>query len=519
MKVMKAKAKTIMKPKVIKTVTKTRKLGKGALGSALMSMVKSTGGRKDLKFQEAQKAATNTMHLIPLKDRAGYPLKFPKGSVDPKNWRTGKKCGSDRGDKPIIVDFNRAAWLPDDWGQGVKATSPIQRAGLIPGNGGTYTVVMSPDGETFYHRHAAEEYAGYKFSLEVGRNGQIRKAQLQAQQAIQVTRAQIKDTLFTGSESVGVDPDAVFFKILSAQERKCLAPKEDFHFCIVSARRATSLQGVQDIFMVESQFKEAGVTPTWYVDEGSLKDYRKLGLKAVVGGKLTAARNKCLKDASRMGKVCVQASDDISAWEYRHGPRAAERTDDAVNKAYAMAQRFILSPVASARFILAKMRAAPGDKKPQLGGVYMLGSCSRTFAGDEFARAHFILGDFFVVDKLSTVRFDESMTLKEDYDFSCAHVKAHGSVMRCQRMTLQVKHYSNAGGAVDVRDKKGIKERENIAILNKKWPGCFRANPKRANEVIMKCSAGRMLSGGVSKGESDDDEDIVAEKGGKKRSR
>merc|ERR1711865_492806 len=97
-----------------------------------------------------------------------------------------------------------------------------------------------------------------------------------------------------------------------------------------------------------------------------------------------------------------------------------------------------------------------------------------------------------------------SMTLKEDYDFSCAHVKAYGSVMRCQRMTLQVKHYSNAGGAVDVRDKKGIKERENIAILNKKWPGCFRANPKRANEVIMKCSAGRMLSGGVSKGESDD---------------
>merc|ERR1719356_2189175 len=110
---------------------------------------------------------------------------------------------------------------------------------------------MSPDGNTYYHRYAAEEYAGYKFSDEIGRNGQIRKAQLQATRAIQVVRAQIKETAFTGSERMGVDPDAKFFKILSAKERKCLAPAKDFHFCIVSARRATSVQGVQDIFMVE----------------------------------------------------------------------------------------------------------------------------------------------------------------------------------------------------------------------------------------------------------------------------
>jgi len=370
---------------------------------------------------------------------------------------------------------------------------------------------MSPDGQTFYHRKDAEAHAGYEFTVEAGRNGQIRKAQLQAAQAIQVVRAQIKETVFTGSENVGVDPDREFFKILSAQERKCLASAEEFHFCIVSARRATSIQGVQDIFMVESQFKEAGVTPTWYVDEASLKEYRSLGLKAVVGGKLTVARNKALRDACKMGKVCVQASDDISAWEYRHGKRARERTDDAVNKACAAAQRFILSPVAAARFILAKMRAAPGDRKPQLGGVYMLGSCSRTFAGEEFARHHFILGDFFVVDK-SSVRFDEAMTLKEDYDFTCAHIKAHGSVMRCQRMTLSVKHYSNAGGAVDERDRKGAKERYNIAILNEKWPGCFRPNPKRHNEVIMRWR-------GISNGDCDDDAETEATKDAKKRSR
>ena len=34
---------------------------------------------------------------------------------------------------------------------------------------------------------------------------------------------------------------------------------------------------------------EGGVTPTWYVDKDSLEDYQALGLKAVVGGKLTEA--------------------------------------------------------------------------------------------------------------------------------------------------------------------------------------------------------------------------------------
>jgi len=40
-----------------------------------------------------------------------------------------------------------------------------------------------------------------------------------------------------------------------------------------------------------------GVKPTWYVDEGSLEAYRALGLTAIVGGKLTPARNLALDHA------------------------------------------------------------------------------------------------------------------------------------------------------------------------------------------------------------------------------
>merc|ERR1711862_295659 len=80
--------------------------------------------------------------------------------------------------------------------------------------------------------------------------------------------------------------------------------------------------------------------------------------------------------------------------------------------------------------------------------------------------------------------------------------------MRCQRMTLSVKHYSNTGGAVTNRDNKGIEERRNIAILKKKWPNCFRDNPKRKNEVIMRWPKSMNVGGDAG---SEDDEDLEDE--------
>eukprot|EP00931_Biecheleriopsis_adriatica_P119373 TRINITY_DN94601_c0_g1_i1.p1 TRINITY_DN94601_c0_g1~~TRINITY_DN94601_c0_g1_i1.p1 ORF type:complete len:608 (-),score=165.05 TRINITY_DN94601_c0_g1_i1:51-1874(-) len=469
------KAKTI-----IKAVKKSqvKRLSKTTLRSALVAGLKEKTGRKDIKFDAAPQVATKAIGTVSIKDRAGYPVARPKGSVDPKDWVTHEGV-------KVEVDFSRAPWLPDDWGQGVKTTHPNSRS--TKGGGGILTSYVSPDMKVFYHKTKVEELVGRPLTTKDGFNGQVRLAQLQAKQAVQLARMQIKEISKNGGQSdvIGTDPDHEFFKLLSPSERKCLPSKDEFHFCVVSARRATKLEGVRDIFMVQTQLIEAGVTPTWYVDADSLKDYQALGLRAVVGGKLTPSRNKALKDAKSKGKVCVQLSDDISAWEYREGEKATERTDDAVNAAHAAARRYIVSPVAAARFMLAKMRSADSPK-PKLGGVYMLGSCARTFAGDAFSRYHFILGDFFVVDKGSSVLFDEEMRLKEDYDFTCAHIKAHGSVMRCNRMTLNVKHYSNGGGAVTNRDNKGVEEKRNIGILNRKWPGCFRANPKRKNEVIMR---------------------------------
>merc|ERR1712083_1235091 len=96
-------------------------------------------------------------------------------------------------------------------------------------------------------------------------------------------------------------------------------------------------------------------------------------------------------------------------------------------------------------------------------------------------------GDFFVVDS-SPCRFDNTMTLKEDYDFTCSHIHRHKSILRCNRMIVHARHSTNVGGAVATRDQSGTKERQNIAILQKKWPGVFKTNKKRKDEVLMNWS-------------------------------
>ncbi|CAE8743905.1 unnamed protein product, partial [Polarella glacialis] len=89
------------------------------------------------------------------------------------------------------------------------------------------------------------------------------------------------------------------------------------------------------------------------------------------------------------------------------------------------------------------------------------------------------------VDK-SGCRFDESMSLKEDYDFTCSHLQEHGSIVRINRMLIQAKHETNAGGACSVRDSAGTREEENITILQAKWPGAIWRHHTRKHQVVLR---------------------------------
>jgi len=384
------------------------------------------------------------------KDRAGAPVKggcpFSKYPVN------------------VLVDGQRAAWLPDDWAQVIKNTGP----------GGVYIGWMSPEGKFHYHRNLTHNgKKGYDgVEVTIGRS-------LSALDGINAT---IRSTIASG---VSAKNDKAFLqKCLTAAERQHVLPANKFHFGVVSARRANSDRGIEDIMVVDAHFRIAGASATWYVDAESLADYKKLGLDAVVGGKLTPARNMILDDAAKKGKVAVEVSDDISRWTYYDVSKQDLRgqTDfTKANAALAGTQKFAITPLAAAQFMLAKMRSSP--LKPKLAGVLPTGNATMTMGSNEYATQHFILGDFFVADT-SPCRFDNSMTLKEDYDYACSHISKHGSNLRCNRMVLTVRHYANAGGAVEYRD--GKRERANIEILQRKWPGVFKMNVKRATvEVLM----------------------------------
>mmetsp|Transcript_48163 Transcript_48163/g.112657 ORF Transcript_48163/g.112657 Transcript_48163/m.112657 type:complete len:478 (+) Transcript_48163:70-1503(+) len=365
----------------------------------------------------------------------------------------------------VLVDVQRLQWIPDDWGQGIKNTGP----------GGTYLGWVSPEGKFYYHRSQMEKDLGRTLSGLDGFNAVVRKLQ----------------------RTINPSGDKAFLRtLLSTSERKHLLKSEKFHFGIISARRASSLEGSRDIMHVEAQFRIAGVRPRWYVDAASLSDYQALGLDAVVGGKLTPARNMALQYASRQGKVCVQVSDDISKWEYYDMDRVitkGEQNFKKVNEAVRGARVFPITPVAAAQFMLAKMRANKAG--PKLAGLYPTGNAAQALATEEFQYHHFILGDFFVADK-SPCRFDEEMTLKEDYDFTACHLDRHGCVFRCNRLIMSVKHATNQGGAVSARDSQGAKERQNIAILQRKWPGVFYSNGRRADEVVMRWSGDKEVAKG-----------------------
>ena len=73
--------------------------------------------------------------------------------------------------------------------------------------------------------------------------------------------------------------------------------------------------------------------------------------------------------------------------------------------------------------------------------------------------------------------------LKEDYDYTAQHLHEHGAVCRSNRILCLFEHYTNSGGAVDVRDD--VREQFVIQLLHHKWPGAFRQHGTRGpNEVI-----------------------------------
>mmetsp|Transcript_101251 Transcript_101251/g.287081 ORF Transcript_101251/g.287081 Transcript_101251/m.287081 type:complete len:1411 (-) Transcript_101251:173-4405(-) len=280
----------------------------------------------------------------------------------------------------------------------------------------------------------------------------------------------------------GLEAEKMLFESLSSEEKAHLPAKDEFHFAVVSGFRTRSVEGIKDILHIQQLYRDAGVVPTWYVDNECPDEYRKLGLQVVKAGKLIPARNRALEAAVKEGKVCVQTSDDIGSWIY-FLDQTKYNADDESNAAWKRGVKLSISPVAAARFLLARMRAR--GEHCRLGGVYPLSNGGRAMRAQAIGTFHFIIGDFIVVEN-SDLRFDERLSLKEDYDFTAAHLEKFGEVFRSNRLLITAKHETNAGGACAARDAEGKREQYNIGVLKKKWPGAIGDHPHRANQIILR---------------------------------
>jgi hypothetical protein len=238
------------------------------------------------------------------------------------------------------------------------------------------------------------------------------------------------------------------------------------------------------------------------VGAGEKASYEAAGAKGrvVEGGALCASRNAALELAKAEGKWCLQMSDDIAHVRFYESDEWGDPTDYADaqaarpggytkeqfnNKRSRDSRVFGLTVPAAAKLL--KSCAVQAGRK--LAGAYPTQNAGFAYAQSPVSQRHFIVGDFIVVDPESPCRFDELLGLKEDYDFTAQHMRAHGGVARCNRLFVKAAHYDNAGGAVDARSVP--LEKATIAYLREKWPGIFQ-DQRRANEVIMKVTDAKM---------------------------
>ena len=77
------------------------------------------------------------------------------------------------------------------------------------------------------------------------------------------------------------------------------------------------------------------------------------------------------------------------------------------------------------------------------------------------------IGSPFMVHIEPELRFDESLSLKEDYDFSLQNLNKYRKVFRVNKFHYYVRQKEQVGGVADYRSIE--EERRQLKLLQKKW--------------------------------------------------
>jgi hypothetical protein len=206
---------------------------------------------------------------------------------------------------------------------------------------------------------------------------------------------------------------------------------------------------------------------TWVVPAPERNEYRAAGAARVLpvpdppAGRyaLAAARNAALDDATAAGAVCIQTDDDLRWFARVEDGRKKPATWPEVRNA-------LLSGL---------------DGTAHLSGVPPTDNAM--FASGRRRSYGFIIGSLCATDT-DRPRWDETIPMKEDYDYTCAHLEQHGAVARMDMYLAKYAHFTNRGGAVANRSRAA--ERALVDRLVAKWPQYLRANARRDGELLMR---------------------------------
>ncbi|PVH78247.1 hypothetical protein DL98DRAFT_516915 [Cadophora sp. DSE1049] len=193
--------------------------------------------------------------------------------------------------------------------------------------------------------------------------------------------------------------------------------------------------------------------------------------KSAPGQDLCRSRNLALQHAFDRNLVCVQLSDDLNnmSWWARDCSNPLERQPLSI----ATAVQIILKQMKLANFYL-------GGGMPT-NNTFWAQTSSKLgdLTNKPYTTHHFILGDFMVI-RPTHLRFNERLSLKEDYEYTVQHIKEYGGVVRCFQILAQWRHYTNEGGVVGYRTDD--EEERNIRLLRELHPGWF-AGHKTGSKV------------------------------------
>lgn len=242
---------------------------------------------------------------------------------------------------------------------------------------------------------------------------------------------------------------------------------EKFVICCISHRRPQNIKKVYETTGTENIL--------WVVnDDLDVETYTKHGaINIIKGGSLSGNRNAALEYCFTQNKICIQIDDDLQRI--------------AVNDFTGKRSGLTVNVMDVINDILPEFEASTS---------FYAGfpPTSNPFFALKKVEKNKLITAPFTFTKPNALRYDMSLNLKEDYDYTLQHIKEHGECTRYAKYLMHFKSNKGTGGAVDYRSDST--EQTAIKHLMLKWEGCLALNLKRKNEILIKKGVEKMFNSG-----------------------